>query len=386
MKILVISFAGIGDSLLATPLIRALRQQYPSATIDVFVMWAGARDLLEGNPRINTIHQQNFFKESTLANLRFLWRLRKMRYDVSINTYPQSKIHYRIIAKIINAPKRLSHRHENHWFLDDWLANFSNEQDYGIHCVENNLNLLKLLGGADQENAPPLPVPLLHRMEEKGRGTGSLSDLRTLEPEIFFSAAEEQWADSFSREKLLEGRTLLAVHVGSGRTKNLILKRWPVDHYVRFIQMLVTAHPNLTVLLFGGPEEKEDNESILRAAQHPRVMAVPSKTMKQAAALLKRCNVFLSVDNAFMHLAAAVKVPQQIVIESPTFNKTIEPYHRPFRLVKNPMVAGRNLDYYRYDGRDIQGTREHLLAVMRSISPEAVLKEVERTLESSSSS
>ena len=35
-------------------------------------------------------------------------------YDVSINAYPQSKIHYRIIAKILNAPKRLSHRHENH--------------------------------------------------------------------------------------------------------------------------------------------------------------------------------------------------------------------------------------------------------------------------------
>ena len=105
--------------------------------------------------------------------------------------------------------------------------------------------------------------------------------------------------------------------------------------------------------------------------------------MKEAAALLKQCEIFLSVDNVFMHLAAAVKVPQQIVIESPTFNKTIEPYHQPFRLVPNPMVAGRNLDYYRYDGRDIQGGTEHLLACMRSIRPDAVLATIAEALNAS---
>ena len=43
------------------------------------------------------------------------------------------------------------------------------------------------------------------------------------------------------------------------------------------------------------------------------------------------------------------------------------PYGNPFTLVKNPVVAGRNLDYYRYDGGDIKGTREELLACMASI-------------------
>jgi ADP-heptose:LPS heptosyltransferase len=102
--------------------------------------------------------------------------------------------------------------------------------------------------------------------------------------------------------------------------------------------------------------------------------------MKEAVALLKRCDVFVSVDNLFMHLAATVKVPEQVVIESPTFNKTVEPYRRSYRLVKNPMVAGRNLDYYRFDGRNINGSTEHLLACMRSISPQAVFDEVERAL------
>ena len=36
--------------------------------------------------------------------------------------------------------------------------------------------------------------------------------------------------------------------------------------------------------------------------------------------------------------------------------------------MKNPVVNGRNLDYYRYDGGDIKGTREQLLAAMESVT------------------
>ena len=39
------------------------------------------------------------------------------------------------------------------------------------------------------------------------------------------------------------------------------------------------------------------------------------------------------------------------------------PYGNPFTLVKNPVVTGRGLEFYRYDGGDIKGTREELLRV-----------------------
>jgi hypothetical protein len=62
-----------------------------------------------------------------------------------------------------------------------------------------------------------------------------------------------------------------------------------------------------------------------------------------------------------------VKIPNQIVIEAPTLNATNLPFGNKFTLVKNPVVAGRNLDFYRYDGGDIKGTREELLACMESV-------------------
>ena len=74
-----------------------------------------------------------------------------------------------------------------------------------------------------------------------------------------------------------------------------------------------------------------------------------------------------------MNIAAAMKARGQIVIETPTWNKPIEPYANPFTLVKNPAVAGRGLEFYRYDGGDIKGTREELRRCMASVSVADVL-------------
>jgi hypothetical protein len=81
-----------------------------------------------------------------------------------------------------------------------------------------------------------------------------------------------------------------------------------------------------------------------------------------------------------MHLAAAMKVPKQMVIETPTWNKPIEPYGQLFTLIGNPAVAGRNLDYYRYDGRGIRGSPAELLRCMASVTVESVCQTVHQLL------
>jgi hypothetical protein len=77
-----------------------------------------------------------------------------------------------------------------------------------------------------------------------------------------------------------------------------------------------------------------------------------------------------------MHFAAAMGVKKQIVIETPTWNKPIEPYGNPFTLIKNPAVAGRNLEFYRYDGAPIKGTPDKLTQIMASVKVENVFNAV----------
>ncbi|PWU18305.1 MAG: hypothetical protein C5B50_09530 [Verrucomicrobia bacterium] len=343
-KILVISLAGIGDTLFATPLIHELRANCRDATIDALVMWAGSL-VLQGNPHLNTVHQHNLIHAPKTHSLAFLWKLRGQKYDVSINTHPQSRIHYRIVARIINARLRISHRYDNSGPFDKLLINRAIEQDYNRHSIDNNLALLDLIG------AKPL---------------------RGHDYEIFLHPSETEWAQQFINAHQLEGRRLFGVHVGSGSTKNLALRRWPLDRYIELIQKLGREREDINFLLFGGPAEKEDHARFLAQTRGLNILFPETENLRQAAALLKKCEFFLSVDTVLMHLAAAMKVPRQFVIETPTWNKPIQPYNNPFVLVENPAVAGRNLEYYRYDGHGIRGTRNELIRCMESVSVAAV--------------
>ncbi len=346
MKILVISLAGIGDTLMATPLIHELRANFPSAAIDALVMTPGSRDALTGNPHLNQVHQEYLIKAGPVVSLKFLSSLRPQRYDVSLNTHPQSRSVYRAAARIVGARIRASHRYDQSGLFDHFLVNRTVPQDYNLHCIENSLALLPLCGAKKL--------------------------LPTHDYEIFLSDAERNWAEQFVEQSKLTGRPRLGIHVGSGATKNLALRRWPLENYISLIKKLNRARPDIAVLLFGGPEEEDSHAQIL-AATGPGVAVIPrTPDLRHAAALVGKCDVFLSVDTVFMHLAAAMKVLRQVVIETPTFNKTVEPWHQPFIIVKNPAVAGRNLEYYRYDGRDIRGTREELLRCMASVPVDAV--------------
>ncbi len=354
MKLLVISLAGIGDTLLATPLIHELRLNFPAAQIDALTLWAGSKDLLEGNPHLNTVHQKNLMTSGKLATMKFLLSLRRQHYDVSINTHPQSRIQYRVIARIIGARRRISHHYECSGPLDRLLVNQTLAQDYARHTVEQNLDVLPLLGAR-----PKLAAP---------------------EVEIFLTATEPAWADAFVATHQLAGRKLLGVHVGSGGTKNLRFKRWPLESYLTLFRQLQAKRPDLTLLLFGGPDEDAELQRALLQTGPPFAVRAATNNLRQAAALMKRCTGFLSVDTALMHLAAAVRVPEQIVIEAPTLNATNLPHGQRFTQVPNPAVAGRNLEYYRYDGRGIKGTDEELRRCMASVSVEAVLTAIQARL------
>ena len=353
-NILVIALAGIGDALLSTPLIHELRAQFPDSRLDALVRWAGARDLLEFNPHLSTVHQQELISAGAAENLRFLWQLRREKYNVIFNTYPQSRTAYRAVARVIGAPQRLSHLYDNASLFDRLLVNRTLSQDYGLHVIDNNLNLLQLIGRK--------PVLSEH------------------DTEIYLKDGETSWAAKFAADREFSQKKILGVHVGSGKTKNLAFKRWPLASYIELIPALLAAEPNLEILLFGGPEEKQDHEQILQRALSPRVAVAPTKNLREVEALLKHCHLFLSVDSAIMHLAAAAKVPRQFVIESPAFNKTSEPYRQPYTLIRNPVVNGRNLEYYRYDGKGIKGTDEELLRCMRSITVDMVFDPIRRAL------
>lgn len=354
-RILVLALSGIGDTLIATPFIHELRANFPEAKIEALVLWPGAKSLLEDNPNLDAVHQHNFIKASKFASLRFVGGLRRRGYDLSVNTHTQGRRGYRVIARLIGAKVRLSHEYENQSGLDRWLVTHSLPQDYTVHSAVNNNRLLSLIG-----RAPVLPNPTY---------------------ELFLREEEETWAANFLGKHGLTGKKFLGLHVGSGGTKNLALRRWPLANYLELVERLHAQQPDLPVLFFGGPDERAAHSEAWERLRGGPIFFPESPSVRHAAALLSHAPAFLSVDTLFMHLAAAVKVPNQFVIETPTVNPPILPLRDAgWSLIANSAVAGRNLDYYRYDGRPIAGSAAELKRIMESVTVDTVLKELKPVL------
>lgn len=104
MKILIIALSGIGDALMFTPALKILKQELPSAEVDVLVMFGGAKDIFLNNPNVNKLIHFNFLKEGIFNSMKFVLSIRN-KYDVTINVYPSNRKEYNIISFLIGAKK-----------------------------------------------------------------------------------------------------------------------------------------------------------------------------------------------------------------------------------------------------------------------------------------
>ena len=102
-RILVIQFRMIGDVLLSTPVVRALRQHYPESYI-AFCTEPGPAGVLKGNPYIDEvlIHPR---PATWRQEARFLRHIRRGRFDLVVDLMgnPRSAV----LARISGAPHRL---------------------------------------------------------------------------------------------------------------------------------------------------------------------------------------------------------------------------------------------------------------------------------------
>lgn len=280
-RILVLALSGIGDALMFSPALRAIRNRFPDAHIDLLTMFRGVADMYRSNSAASNVLFWNFLKESPLSSIRFLLSLRAKRYDVSITVFPANRWPYSIISRIIGAQRRLGHDylHANVRSLNV-LNNIRVDEDDALHNVEENLRLAELLG------APRPAYPAL---------------------ELTVPHAAQQQAGTWLAERGLNGKLVVGIHAGSAVFKNQINKRWSPEGYAEVSKRLIEQH-GAAVLLFGGPEEEELNLSIERMTDGAAII-VRSPDFLTAIALMQRCGLFVSNDSGLMHVAAALDLP-----------------------------------------------------------------------------
>jgi lipopolysaccharide heptosyltransferase II len=292
--ILVIKLAGIGDLLLATPALRALRESYPRARIDLLVTPDSA-GLLNGWPIIDNFiildkylfdyPQQLITHPRRLLRLLPLWHaLREGHYDAALLlhhlTLPFGRLKHQLLMRASGARWRVGLDNGHGWFLNVRVK----DNGFGaMHEAEYNMAIAEAAGAAIRNRC--LEVPLSEHEHEQARRL------------VYGDEPPEKavWP-------------IIAMHPGSGGYS--IARRWAPD---RFAQLADTLFHDAggQLLLLGGPEEAELHQHIISImqSQMPVRSLAGRGSIKVAAAALELVDLFVGNDSALMHLAAAVGTP-----------------------------------------------------------------------------
>jgi ADP-heptose:LPS heptosyltransferase len=309
--IAIIRLDGLGDYVLTTPLISALREQHARPAVIVAVVSPIGSQLATEDSRLDRVivagsisgrggtmgGQSNAFTRAVWALAAGL-RLARLRPTMAI--LPRADVdswHALGIAALSGAPRRIGFRPESK-----------------IGILHNGGYERFLTTVVEQTT----PIHEVHRASDIGLTVGvRVVERLSLSPK---SAPEAKSDPVFARlASLGDSKPIVAMGVGAGLKKRV----WPIARFREVAEWLVASHDAI-VLVVGGPADSQLGDEIA-ASLGPRMISLlhPATIMVTYLAL-KECSLFIGNDSGPMHLAAAAGVP---VIEISCHPKAADQRH-----------------------------------------------------------
>ncbi len=306
-RILIIALSGIGDALMFTPVIRLLKKFNPGLEIDALVMFRGAQTILEQNSLVNKVFFFDFINEGIFKSLKFVFSLRK-KYDASINAYPSNRREYNIINFLIGAKKRATIKYLRKDFVNlGFLNNVRVTENDSLHNVQENLKLCEKLFNQKYNEQPDLEFQL--------------------------TKDDISYNETYLKNKNISGNDIvIGFHPGSATLKNQIKRRWEPEKFAELGKRLIKNY-DAKILIFGGPEEDELKKNINSMIDSNNSIVVNTDNLAQSAAIIKRCNLFITNDSSLMHVASAMKA-NIIALLGPTNPNYIYPWKTNHKIVR----------------------------------------------------
>ncbi len=273
-RILIARTDRIGDVLLSTPVIRALREKFPQAYISMVVA-PYAREIVEGNPYLDEviIYDKDGKHKSWWRTLKFASRLKKKKFDLAIILHPTNRLH--LITFLAGIPQRLGYDRKFGCLINRRKKHTKQE---GLrHEAEYNLEFLSDLGITGD------PQNLFMPIKEES----------------------EQYVDElFRRNGLSQTDKILAINPGASCPSKI----WPVERFVEVAERLSNLY-NFKILILAGPKEIYLANKIAGDLQAKAINLAGKTSVSQLASILKRCVLFISNDSGPVHVACAVGTP-----------------------------------------------------------------------------
>ncbi len=277
-KILLVKLRFHGDMLLTTPLISSIKSHYPDADLDV-LLYTDTKPILSENPDINELYGITRKPKKLSRKLsefyRLLKELKANKYDLVINLADQWPIAF--LIKMLNTRSiafDFLHRQSPLWkhCFTDLVA------PIGEHTIEQNISILS---------------PLQISVEQ---------------PKTSLHYSREHWISVKNRSAGVDVEN--SKYVVIQPTARQIFKCWDDDKFAIVIDHL--KEKGYEVILTSGPskEDQEMVESIAKYCINKPITALAGNTsLLELAALIDHADLFVGVDSAPMHMAAALDTP-----------------------------------------------------------------------------
>jgi heptosyltransferase-2 len=292
-EILFLRHDRIGDMVLTTAALKALRKTYRHAKISILASKRNY-EIIKNNPNIDEIFVYEGFWS-------FLKEIRRQDFDLVIDPFYTYELKQAFLAYMSRARYRIG-------FEEAGREIFFNLKGPGLY-------------------------PIKHLVDHLRELVGHLgADVSGCEPELFLTADEILWASNLlSVEGLDTDKVTVALHPGAYYKSNM----WPSDKFGLVAKKIVNELQANVIAFLG-----QGDEAILAKIKQicgNDVFIVSNISIRQLMAMLSRCSLFLGNNSGPLHIAAALGLPTVSTIGPP-----VVPLWLPYG--KNHIVLRKDLD------------------------------------------
>lgn len=302
-RALVIKLRHHGDVLLATPVIASLKQAAPSCEVDALV-YAETSPMLAGHPALTQLHciDRRWKALGIARQLREEWRLlqalRKRRYDLVVHLTVQRRGAW--LTRLLGPRWSVAPRYRGAFWAGSFTHFYPAQSHPDRHTVESNLDSLRALG-IEPQNKRVLIIP---------------------------GAEAEARVEHLLGRHGLPAQGFIHIHPSS----RWLFKCWPTDKVARLCEALHARSWPVVLTAAPDPKEKGMIDAILDKTSAPVIDLSGQLSLKELAALTARARLFIGVDSAPMHIAAAMNTPT-VAIFGPSGEREWGPWNVACRVV-----------------------------------------------------
>ncbi len=285
-KIAIMRSGGIGDVLMSTPLVKAIRLQYPNAHI-TYIVGKWSQDAIKTNPNVDAVMTYDddiIFKQKKEDVKKLIARIKAQNFELAFVL--DKAWQFNALAYMAKIHFRIGFDRKGEGFSLNKSVPFEGKK----YELEYYRDLAIVAGIAE----PPREMQFYYSKKDTAKAVAA-----------------------YKQHKLIPKKTVVLIPGGARNPgQELAQKRWPAQHYGRLADQLLAM--KYQVVLLGGPTDKDILEAVSRNMKNKKAVIISGKlALSQTAAFLSLARLTITHDSGPMHLAAAVRCPL-IAIFGPT--------------------------------------------------------------------